>query len=113
MVLVRGDLEFKLISMKTDNEGRYISLEAEVQGLNFLFLNVYVPNKVQEQCRFIENLNWIIDDVPRDKELKLVVGEDFNVALESDLDCQNFITKRFTWRQKRSFYSEEARLLVD
>ena len=39
MVLVKENLEFKLISTKTDNEGRYILLEA-------------VPNKVQEQCSF-------------------------------------------------------------
>ena len=132
MVLVRGDLEFNLISIKMDNEGRYILLEAEVQGSNFLFLNVYLPNKVQEQCRFIENLNCTIDDVVRDKELKLVVGGDFNITLESDLDCsggnpiqkasvksiqdlcldfdlvdiwriRNPTTKRFTWRQKNPF----------
>ena len=51
MVLVRGDLDFNLISIRTDDEGRYIVLEAEVQGANFLLVNVYVPNKVQEQCR--------------------------------------------------------------
>ena len=35
MVLVRGDLDFNLISIRTDDEGRYIVLEAEVQGPNF------------------------------------------------------------------------------
>ena len=80
MVLVRGDLDFNLISIRTDDEGRYIVLEAEVQGANFLLVNVYVPNKVQEQCRFIENLNSTIDDVIKDNEPKLVVGGDFNVT---------------------------------
>ena len=51
MVLVRGDLDFNLISIRTDDEGRYIVLEAEVQEANFLSVNVYVPNKVQEQYR--------------------------------------------------------------
>ena len=46
MVLVRGDLDFNLISIRTD-EGRYIVLEAEGQGANSLLVNVYVPNKVQ------------------------------------------------------------------
>ena len=76
MVVVRGDLDFNLISIRTDDEGRYIVLGAEVQGANFLLVNVYVPNKVQEQCRFIENLNSTIDDVVK-----------VNVTLESDLDC--------------------------
>ena len=132
MVLVRGDLDFNLISIRTDDEGRYIVLEAEVQGANFLLVNVYVPNKVQEQCRFIENLNSTIDDVIKDNEPKLVVGGDFNVTLESDLDCsggnpaqkasvksiqdlcldfdlvdiwriRNPTTRRFTWRQRNPF----------
>ena len=132
MVLVRGDLDFNLISIRTDDEGRYIVLEAEVQGANFLLVNVYVPNKVQEQCRFIENLNSTIDDVIKDNEPKLVVGGDFNVTLESDLDCsggnpaqkasvksiqdlcldfdladiwriRNTTTRRFTWRQRNPF----------
>ena len=132
MVLVRGDLDFNLISIRTEDEGRCIVLEAEVQGANFLLVNVYVPNKVQEQCRFIENLNSTIDDVIKDNEPKLVVGGDFNVTLESDLDCsggnpaqqasvksiqdlcldfdlvdiwriRNPTTRRFMWRQRNSF----------
>ena len=78
MVLVRGDSDFNLISIRTDDEGRYIVLEAEVQRANFLLVNVYVANKVQEQCRFIENLNSTIDDVVKDNELKLIVGGDLN-----------------------------------
>ena len=50
MILVRGDLDFNLISIRTDDEGRYIVLEAEVQGANFLLVNVYVPNKVRNSA---------------------------------------------------------------
>ena len=39
-------------SVKADVQGRYVLLEADVQGSNFLFVNVYAPNKVQEQCLF-------------------------------------------------------------
>ena len=132
MFLVRGDLDFNLISIRTDDKGRYIVLEAEVQEANFLLVKVYVPNKVQEQCRFLENLNSTIDDVVKDNEPKLVVGGDFNVTLESDLDCsggnpaqkasvksvqdlcldfdlvdiwriRNPTTRLFTWRQRNPF----------
>ena len=50
-------------------------------------VNVYVPNKLQKQCRLIENLNSTIDDVIKDNEPKLVMGGDFNGTLESDLNC--------------------------
>ena len=87
MVLVRGDLHFNLILIRTDDEGRYIVLEAEVQGAHFLLVTLYVPDKVQGRRRFIEKLTSTINDVIKDNEPKLVVGGDFNVTLESDLDC--------------------------
>ena len=53
MVLVRSDLDSDLKSFEVDVQGRYVLVEADVQGSNFLFVNVYAPNKVQEQCLFL------------------------------------------------------------
>ena len=72
MVLVRSDLDFKLKSFEVDNEGRYIIMEADVQSSNFLFVNIYAPNKVQEQCRFFDNLNKAIENAVVDKENKII-----------------------------------------
>ena len=82
MVLVRSDLDFNLKSVEVDVQGRYVIMEADVQGSNFLFVNIYAPNKVQEQCYFFDNLNNIVN-----KEQKIVIGGDFNTALDSDLNC--------------------------
>ena len=90
-----------------------------------------MPNKVQEQCLFFDNLNNIIENLVVDNEQKIVIGGDFNIALDSHLDCsggnpfkkdsvkciqdlcldydlvdiwriRNPETKRFTWRQKNT-----------
>ena len=53
MVLIRSDLDFNSKSVEADVQGRYVLVEADVQGSNFLFVNVYAPNKVQEQCLFL------------------------------------------------------------
>ena len=58
-----------------------------MQGSNFLFVNIYALNKVQEQCHFFDTLNKIIENFDVDKERKIVIGGDFNIALDSDLDC--------------------------
>ena len=79
MILVRSDLDFSLKSINLDSEGRSIIMEAEVQGSLFLFVNIYAPNKVQDQCHFFDNLNKNID--------RIIVGGDFNVTLDSDLNC--------------------------
>ena len=80
MILVRNDLEFNLKTIQVDNEGRYITMEAEVQSSNFLFVNIYAPNKVQEQCQFFDKLNKTIEDLVVNDEHKIVIGGDFNVA---------------------------------
>ena len=129
MVLVRSDLDFNLKSVEVDVQGRYVIMEADVQGSNFLFVNIYAPNKVQEQCYFLDNLNNINENFVVNKEQKIVIGGDFNTALDSDLDCsggnpfrkesvkniqdlcldydlvdirriRDPETKRFTWRQR-------------
>ena len=130
MILVRSDLDLKSVNL--DTEGRSIIMEAEVQGSLFLFVNIYAPNKVQDQCRFFENLNKNIEHFAVNKEHRIIVGGDFNVTLDSDLDCsggksfkkesvkkiqdlcldldlvdiwriRNPECKRFTWRQKNPF----------
>ena len=57
MVLVRSHLDFNLISINSDDEGRSIVMEAEVQGSPYLFVNIYARNKTEDQCRFFDKLN--------------------------------------------------------
>ena len=87
MILVRSDLHFSLKSVNLDIEGRSIIMEAEVQGSLFLFVNIYAPNKVQDQRRFFEDLNQNIEGFVVNKEHRIIVGGDFNVTLDSDFDC--------------------------
>ena len=74
MILVRSDLDFSVKSVNLDTEGRSIIMEAEVQGSLFLFVNIYAPNKVQDQCRFFENLNKNIEHFAVNKEHRIIVG---------------------------------------
>ena len=46
-MLVRDDLKFELSSSRIDDKGHF---DATVQGSEFLFVNVYAPNKVYDQC---------------------------------------------------------------
>ena len=132
MILVRSDLDFNPRSISCDDEGRSIIIEAEVQGSPFLFVNIYAPNKVQDQCRFFDKLNKNIEDRVVNEELRIIIGGDFNVTLDSDLDCsggrpfrkdsvkhiqdlcldfdlvdiwriRNPDSKLFTWRQRNPF----------
>ena len=56
LILVKHSLEFDLKSILADDNGRYILLNATVQGCNYFLSNIYAPNKVREQCSFFEEL---------------------------------------------------------
>ena len=87
MILVRGDLDFSIKSVNLDSEGRSIIVEADIRGSLILFVNIYAPNKVQEQCQFFDNLNKKIEDFVVNKEHRIILGGDFNLTFDSDLDC--------------------------
>ena len=61
MILIKGDLEFEVKSSVLDSKGRYILIDATVQGSDFLLVNIYAPNKVQGQCEFFSGLEKIIE----------------------------------------------------
>ena len=86
-ILVEDSLEFDLKSILADDNGRYILLNTTVQGCNYFFGNVYGPNKVREQCSFFEELEKKIDDFIADENHRIIIGGDFNVVNDPDLDC--------------------------
>ena len=132
LILARSDLDLRVKSIKADDDGRFIIMEAEIQDSSFLLVNVYAPNKTPHQCNFYDKLNKYIEEYVANKKLRLIVGGDFNVPLNPDFDCsggnssrknsvrniqdlcldfdlvdiwrvRNPQIKRFTWRQKSPF----------
>ena len=129
LILIKNNLEFELISVRSDEEGRFIFLEAFVQDQKFLFVNIYAPNKLSEQTLFFGQIKDELDNSGIDDDCRIIIGGDFNVILDPDLDgfggkpklkesakqignicllcnlvdiwrVRNPEIKRFTWRQK-------------
>lgn len=74
-------------SVNCDGEDCTISMEAEVQDSLFLFHDVYAPNKVQDQCFFLDRLNKIVNNLVINKDQRINLTGDVNVTYDSDLDC--------------------------
>lgn len=83
MILARSDLDLKLKSMKSDEDGRSIIMEAEIQDSSFLLVNIYAPNKTPDQCSFFDNLNNNIEEYVENTERRLIVGGDLNCPAQS------------------------------
>ena len=58
-----------------------------VQGHSFVFVNIYAPNKVNEQCVYYKEIQKEIDQLPDiDMDCRVIIGGDFNVILDPNLD---------------------------
>ena len=70
-----------------DPNGRFIILEAMVQGTPVLFVNIYAPNKIHEQEALFKTSDRKLDDYDFDPNRKIIIGGDFNIFFDEDLDC--------------------------
>ena len=86
ITLVRNDLDFEE-SCKCDQNGRFIILNASVQGVKYVLTNIYAPNKVRHQCTYFKDLYEKLDGIITSAEQNAIIGGDFNVTFDSSLDC--------------------------
>ena len=128
--LIRKGFDFRFKSSRSDEEGRYLILEANIQDAAFLLVNVYAPNVITKQSSFFLTLSDLISEQEQSaSNCKILHGGDFNVTLDPALDCsggnpslkesvkfledimmendlvdiwriRNPDNKNFTWRQK-------------
>ena len=47
LILINNSLEFELISVRSDKEGRFIFLEVFVQDQKLFFVNIYAPQQIE------------------------------------------------------------------
>jgi len=129
LILIKNSLQFELKTIKVDKNGHFIILEANVQDHPFLFVNLYTPNKTNEQSTFFDKIREELDNFCLADDCNSVIGGHFIVIFDPDLDgnggnpkrkesvkcieniclandlidiwrIRNPNVKRFTWRQK-------------
>ena len=94
LVLIRETLQFELKSVKKDNQGRFVIVEALVQECPVLLINIYAPNKTNEATDFYENLRSTLLESDYDQDYKIVMGGDFNAPLNLQLDSYGSKTEK-------------------
>ena len=57
-----------------------------MQDQKFLLLNIYAPNKTSEQTYFFGKIKEELDNIDIDDDCRIIIGGDFNVILDPDLD---------------------------
>ena len=129
LILIKSTLEFELKSSKVDQNGRFIILEANVQDRPFLLLTCMPRTKRTSNLPFLGEISEESDNFSLAEDCNIVIGGDFNVIFDPDMDgngrnpkrkesvkcidnlclandlfdiwrIRNPNVKRFTWRQK-------------
>ena len=87
MVLIDSKLDVQILNTIIDNEGRYIIIECNIQGLTFTIANVYFPvrGKIAEQIKNLQDFDKVLKEL-NVKDKSFIIGGDFNMIRNSDLD---------------------------
>lgn len=79
MILVKDKFDCNVIEHLEDEQGRFIILKGVLQWHQFVFVNIYSPNKTKDQCIFFEEIQKQLDKLELEENCEVVIGGDFNV----------------------------------
>ena len=96
IIMFKSMVDFLTEKIIIDKEGRYVLMKGKCKGENIILGSVYFPTRNKEtlQCNFLSDLDKILSSVVS-QEYSLIVGGDFNIAINRNLDYMgaNYITK--------------------
>ena len=79
--------KIKYNKIRTDNNGRIIVLEAEIDDEIFLLINLYNPNTEAEQVKTLCELERMLDIFSLDSYKNIIFAGDFNCFFNSNLEA--------------------------
>ena len=77
MIGFLGNKKIKYNKIRTDNNGRIIVLEAEIDDEIFLLINLYNPNTEAEQVKTLCELEQMLDVFSLDSYKNILFAADF------------------------------------
>lgn len=80
-ILFHKDLPISIHETHADPEGRFLYVDVTIYSTRYSLLNLYAPN-----CPNVEFYSSLYDFLLRQQLHPLIIGGDFNVTLQPDLD---------------------------
>ena len=84
-ILFYNNFESNVLKTVRDESGNKLILEVIIEGKRLTLINIYGPNR--DEPDFYEE---IINNV-KYSENPIIIAEDFNMVLEPDMDCKDYI----------------------
>ena len=80
-------LEFNITKEFTDQNGRYIVLQVDIQENPYVLINYYAPNLETQQVSVLDELTKVLSNLELKENTYLILGGDFNLILDLKLDA--------------------------
>ena len=91
VILFRNGFDCKIIKKVIDPNGRYISIEVQINDEKYFLLNVYGPNNDNKAVQFYDHLIAVLRKEGLAYKDKIIIGGDFNCPINPLLDKQSGI----------------------
>ena len=85
-ILFNNSFEYKVHISKTDNNGNLLALDIEVADFRLTLINLYGPNN--DEPAFYDKVCDFLSDLDN---THMILGGDWNLILDVDLDCVNYL----------------------
>ena len=111
-ILLDKKYDYIIREVKKDTKGRLLLVNIEINNENFILINVYAPTKdnSKEQKQFFEDVSDILEDYTG---CNIIIGGDFNVCLNPNLDKQGGTKVKQSARAKQIYEIAETNDLLD
>jgi exonuclease III len=86
-ILLGNKLEHKIKSEIIDKKGRYIILLIEIQGTEFILINIYQPNDEPGQIETLGDIVSKVNGLEAPVCIPIIWGGDFNVTFTHSLEA--------------------------
>ena len=107
-ILLNNNIELKVYKELKTPDGNTIALDIEIDGKRITLVCLYGPNK--DDPDFFENIDTIIENFKNDS---YIICGDFNLVINPNLDCENYINVNNPKARKKVLEIMEHRHLID
>ena len=86
-IIYCGTEDLKVVNIAHDKNGRMLIRDADLNGTNFLLINLYNSNTVSGQLSTFSTLQKLLQKLDDCNKKKIVFGGDFNLIFDCNSDA--------------------------
>ena len=73
MILLKEKFDCEVKVHREDEQGRFVILKSLTQSQPFVYVNIYAPNKVKDQCSFFEEIQKQLDELELEENCEVLL----------------------------------------